>query len=329
MASNTTKVPQMQSRSSKRSRNRTLLSCTECHRRKQKCNRNHPCNDCLERRVPHKCHFVIPLRQRDSKLDYQTTKAARDRRILAGKEVLLSLESVDDLRSVGSSYASTRAPTDLMQTLFSNRTSTHDIKLQASFWPNLTSGILDGFDPFSILPDTSGDPLPKSILIEYFIKQLGPWLGTYDDAKVVGRPAFSWLPFALQHPPLFYATLLGAAVHLDRKRPIDKRSLVWYKIETMRLANETMNVPHEAATDQMLLVVLILLYFNVGGGDGEEYEMHLSGINQMLTMRGGMANLGMRGMIKNWLGVCYGPWHPDWHYGLFVEFYGIQRPSHM
>ncbi|TGO65914.1 hypothetical protein BELL_0993g00020 [Botrytis elliptica] len=288
MASNTTKVPQMQM--SIDIIPRTLID--------------------LEKR----------RRQRDSKLDYQTTKAARDRRILAGKEVLLSLESVDDLRSVGSSYASTRAPTDLMQTLFSNRTSTHDIKLQASFWPNLTSGILDGFDPFSILPDTSGDPLPKSILIEYFIKQLGPWLGTYDDAKVVGRPAFSWLPFALQHPPLFYATLLGAAVHLDRKRPIDKRSLVWYKIETMRLANETMNVPHEAATDQMLLV---------GGGDGEEYEMHLSGINQMLTMRGGMANLGMRGMIKNWLGVCYGPWHPDWHYGLFVEFYGIQRPSHM
>ncbi|TGO24073.1 hypothetical protein BPAE_0113g00300 [Botrytis paeoniae] len=256
MTSNTTKVPQMQIRPSKRSRNRKLLSCTECHRRKQKCNRNHPCNDCLERRVPHKCQFVIPL-QRDSKLDHQTTKAARDRRILAGEEVLLSLESVDDLRGVGSSYASTRAPTDLTQVLSSNHTPIHDIKPRASFWPNLTSGILDAFDPFSILPDTSGDPLPKSILIEYC-----PWLGTYDDAKVVGRPAFSWLPFALQHPPLFYATLLGAAVHLDRKRPINKRSLVWYKIETMRLANETMNVPHEAATDQMLLVVLILLYFN-------------------------------------------------------------------
>ncbi|THV54388.1 hypothetical protein BGAL_0028g00440 [Botrytis galanthina] len=246
MTSNTTKVPQMQSRSSKQSRDRTILSCTECHRRKQKCNRNHPCNNCLERRVPHKCHFVIPLRRWDPKLDYQTTKAARDRRILAGEEVLLSLESVDDLRSVGSSYASTRAPTDLTQTLFSNHTSTHDIKSQASFWPNLTSGILDGFDPFSILPDTSGDPLPKSILIEYC-----PWLGTYDDSKVVG------------------------------------------------------------------------------GGDGEEYEMHLLGINQMLIMRGGMGSLGMRGMIKNWLGVCYGPWNHDWHYGLFVDFYGIKRQSNV
>ncbi|KAK6595990.1 fungal specific transcription factor domain-containing protein [Botrytis cinerea] len=328
MAFNTTEVPHMQSRSSKQSRNRTLLSCTECHRRKQKCSRNHPCNDCLERRVPHKCRFVIPLRQRDSKLDYETAKAARDRRILSGEEILLSFESVEDLRSAGSSYASTHASTDVTRKLFSDRTPTHDTKLQASFRTNLTSGILDGFDPFSVFPDTSGDPLPKSILIEYFVKQLGPWLGSYNDSEVVGRPAFSWLTSALQHPPLFHATLLGAAVHLDRKRPIDKRSLFWYKIETIRLANETMNIPHEAATDQMILVVLILLYFNVGGGDGEEYEMHLSGINKMLTMRGGMDTLGMSGMITNWLKVCYGPWNHDWHYGLFVDFYGIKRKSH-
>ncbi|KAI9641714.1 hypothetical protein NHQ30_009570 [Ciborinia camelliae] len=154
--------------------------------------------------------------------------------------------------------------------LFPTHKATDNIELQTSFWPTPTSGIVGGFDPFSVLPDTTGDPLPKSTLIEYcklrfpymgsiiltilkVIKQLGPWLGSYDDAQLLGRPAFSWLPFALHHPPLFYATLLGAAVHLDRKQPMDKRTLFWYKIETMRLANQTMNLPNEAATDQMLL----------------------------------------------------------------------------
>lgn len=56
--------------------------------------------------------------------------------------------------------------------------------------------------------------------------------------------------------------------------------------------------------------------------------MHLLGINKMLTMRGGMNTLGMSGMITNWLKVCYGPWNHDWHYGLFVDFYGIKRKSH-
>ena len=63
---------------------------------------------------------------------------------------------------------------------------------------------------------------------------------------------------------LFYATLLGAAVHLDRKQPVgDQRKLLWYKVQTIRLANEKLNQPSEAASDQMILVALILLYFNV------------------------------------------------------------------
>lgn len=37
----------------------------------------------------------------------------------------------------------------------------------------------------------------------------------------------------------------------------------------------------------------------------------------MVKLRGGMGNLGMRGMVKNWLEVCYGPWHDDWEYGHF------------
>ncbi|KAA8571231.1 hypothetical protein EYC84_000564 [Monilinia fructicola] len=238
---------------------------------------------------------------RDLGFEHQATKDARDRRILTGEEVLLSLESVEDLRGAGPSYASTRAPID-----------------EAVFHPTPTAGIVGGFDLFSVLPETTGDPIPKSILLEYFINQLAPWLSSYDDAQISGRPAFSWLPFALHHPPLLYATLLSAAVHLDRKQPMDKRTLVWYKFETIRLANETMNIPIQATADEMLLV---------GGGNAEEYEMHLSGINQMLTIRGGMGSLGMRGMIKNWLGICYGPWNNDWHYGIFADFYGIKRKS--
>lgn len=60
------------------------------------------------------------------------------------------------------------------------------------------------------------------------------------------------------------ATLLSAAVHLDRIQPVgDQRKLLWYKIETMRLANETLNNPIEGASDQMIIVALILVYFNV------------------------------------------------------------------
>jgi hypothetical protein len=38
-----------------RKRQRVLFSCTECHRRKQKCNRETPCQHCLTRKAPHLC----------------------------------------------------------------------------------------------------------------------------------------------------------------------------------------------------------------------------------------------------------------------------------
>ena len=109
----------------------------------------------------------------------------------------------------------------------------------------------------------------NSILIAHLpivIQRLAPWLSNYDDSLTPTSPRVSWLPFALSHPPLFYATLLSAAVHLDRVQPLkDQRKLLWYKVETIRLTNERLSVLSEAATDQMILVALILLYFNVRG----------------------------------------------------------------
>ena len=85
---------------------------------------------------------------------------------------------------------------------------------------------------------------------------------------------------------LFYATLLGAAVHLDCKQSVGaQRKLLWYKVQPMQLANEKLNQPSEAASDQIL------------------------------QLRGGIQSLGMRGMVKNWLDICYGPWSGGWEYG--------------
>lgn len=55
----------------------------------------------------------------------------------------------------------------------------------------------------------------------------------------------------------------------------------------------------------------------IGGANVEEYEIHLKGIHQMLKVRGGAENLGMRGMARNWLAICWGPWREGWEYGQF------------
>jgi len=55
-----------------------------------------------------------------------------------------------------------------------------------------------------------------------------------------------------------------AAVHLNRRRMFrDSSALLWFKTQTIKHANERMNNPAEGASDEMIMVALILLYFNV------------------------------------------------------------------
>lgn len=45
--------------SNNKQRKRVHYSCYECHRRKQKCNRQQPCDQCIARRIPHLCRQFI------------------------------------------------------------------------------------------------------------------------------------------------------------------------------------------------------------------------------------------------------------------------------
>jgi hypothetical protein len=104
-------------------------------------------------------------------------------------------------------------------------------------------------DKYSLIPD---------------IERLAPWMAYLDDNFNDEQPRLAWLPFALRHRAFFHATLLTAAVHLNRKRPFrDPSAMIWFKIETIKLANENMNIPGQAATDEMIMVAMVLLYFNV------------------------------------------------------------------
>jgi hypothetical protein len=49
-----------QSGSSKKQRTRVSYACQECHRRKQKCDRQVPCNHCVARKVPELCKAYTP-----------------------------------------------------------------------------------------------------------------------------------------------------------------------------------------------------------------------------------------------------------------------------
>lgn len=77
---------------------------------------------------------------------------------------------------------------------------------------------------------------------------------------------YAWLPDAVHHPALFHATMLCAAVHLQRIQPRklnNPQVPLWLKTETLRLLNETLETTSEGPSDDIILTTLILLYWNV------------------------------------------------------------------
>jgi Fungal specific transcription factor domain len=150
---------------------------------------------------------------------------------------------------------------------------------------------------------------------------MAPWISSLEDTLTPSSPRLGWLPFAISHPPLFHATLFICAVHLNRRRPLkDPSALLFYKTQAIHYANKTMNFGtlEEKSSDEMIITALCLMYFDIEKSVGvREYMVHLKGIERMVSLRKGVQNLGMKGIVRNWLRICHGPWSVEYKEGGF------------
>ena len=110
----------------------------------------------------------------------KVVKNARLRRIITGSEVILTPESVDALQSLGAAAPAEPNSDGNLPPYLTNWEDgfTHNLGLLQTqdFRPLLAGGIPpgvdpwflggpSGFDPFSTLPNTDGEPIPKKSLI--------------------------------------------------------------------------------------------------------------------------------------------------------------------
>ncbi|CZR57758.1 uncharacterized protein PAC_07647 [Phialocephala subalpina] len=60
----------MEPRQASVTRHRTITSCSNCYRRKQKCNRRRPCNNCTARKLGHECFYETILPRHSSQANH-------------------------------------------------------------------------------------------------------------------------------------------------------------------------------------------------------------------------------------------------------------------
>lgn len=67
-----------------RKRKRIVISCTECHRRKQKCDRAFPCSNCVARNKESVCHYENESARKQQLLEEKTNGSSQEDRAYGG-----------------------------------------------------------------------------------------------------------------------------------------------------------------------------------------------------------------------------------------------------
>lgn len=93
--------------------NRIHYACSECYRRKQKCNRQRPCQHCLTRNIAHKCKDYIPSNSNPDSDTESVSRLSRLERLLEDylPRILHRVESAS-LHASSNALHSTTAPRD-------------------------------------------------------------------------------------------------------------------------------------------------------------------------------------------------------------------------
>ncbi|KAK4980927.1 hypothetical protein LTR28_011979 [Elasticomyces elasticus] len=115
-----------------------------------------------------------------------------------------------------------------------------------------------------------------------------------------------WLPLAITEEASFYATLLFAASHYE----ITQRSqeynvnLLGLKGKAIEAINEALADPVRSTSDSSIGAVATLASYEAMCGNVDVFQMHVAGLQKMVRLRGGLASLGLDGLLERAL-LCF------------------------
>ncbi|PVH88308.1 hypothetical protein DL98DRAFT_648457 [Cadophora sp. DSE1049] len=152
-------------------------------------------------------------------------------------------------------------------------------------------------DPFQVLPAKSTPRVHE--LMHHWNTTLALF-PTQIHSQYCTNPL--WLSAAIANPTLFNTTLYVAAIHDAGLHGCkDTVESLFYKAQTIRVLNEALRDPAQAVNDETLSAVLLLTHIVSIIGEPEEVETHLSGLRQMISLRGRLQTFSVAGVFLHML----------------------------
>jgi len=112
-----------------------------------------------------------------------------------------------------------------------------------------------------------------------------------------------WFPFIMNSPKAFYAALaLGSAIYHFRHHATQptsiKSSLLDLRHNAIISINQSLSDPLRRADDFTIAAVFCMCCLESLYGDSKAYQILMSGLAQMVHLRGGLENLALEGLMR-------------------------------
>lgn len=109
----------------------------------------------------------------------------------------------------------------------------------------------------------------------------------------------SWFPLVLTERSIFLAIILLASSHQSSvNRALNTTNLLRLKQQTLEAINEALQRDQSLTSDALIGSVAKMAAYEAMYGDVDTYLAHMSGLKRMVELRGGLAQLGLSGLLR-------------------------------
>jgi hypothetical protein len=140
-----------------------------------------------------------------------------------------------------------------------------------------------------------------------------------------------WFPFIMTSQASFYAAMsfAGATYYSIKNLPPNTANLLSLRHKAITSINDRLLEPNICTDDQTIAGVFCISILESVYGDTSSYNIHMSGLEKMVQMRGGLESPGLRGLLARmavWLDFNHAKLHgTPLHFGKSAEV--GSRPS--
>lgn len=314
-----------------RQRQRASTSCTECRRRKQKCNRAILCNNCQRRYPPVPCVYEVlkkATKFKEAVIELEVPGPKREESEAGSSKTLVPIYEEREICGTTPLYVA-RHPSLPLPTRTPSSASRHegyrelgkdpkpsDFAVHTPYVWDISPAFRIGhyftypelFDPeygYSEIPSggVAIEPLASlpvessrrnAELFHFFIQRLAPFMCSIDGNNPPATFMNQWLPFMTQSPIAIYITLLTTSYFQAASRQVQVENSVdamAAKGRLINLINTHIVTSSKGVNEESIAAVMSLAYNELVYSDEKSTLAHMRGLREMVRTRGGIHNI--------------------------------------